>query len=368
MRPMRRLSTGGGAGSRWRAPYVLVFGLVLALVLAACPADDPEPAPDDDPDVEDTDSEDVPDDEPESLGTVRIVSFNTGLGQVFSEAMERNEFDLANGFEGEFLRVDPGAATEVFLQGEADVTVQLDMLVANIARTQGRDVTVFYPDFTNNGTITVREDSDIESPEDLIGRNVGHFGLESGTTTMFRVLLGRDYGITLTDDFELIQAGPPALVELLEAGEIDAMMNFTPFTERGMADANGEVLLRADDPAHGFVPGFAAVAAMESWIRDNPELAMAVRDAVDDTIRFFTESDYEVFRDEPYADLLGVSDEVLDVVISRAQEAPLMTNEWDESLVEEARAFLDDVAEQGIVFDEVPEPNVVATLEQLLDE
>jgi NitT/TauT family transport system substrate-binding protein len=363
MGPTRRLSARGGGGSRLRALYVLVFGLALALLLAACPADEPDAAPDDDPDVEDTE----PEDEPESLGTVRIVSFNTGLGQVFSEAMERNGFDTANGFEGEFLRVDPGAATEVFLQGEAEVTVQLDMLVANIARTQGRDVTVFYPDFTNNGTITVREDSDIESPEDLVGRNVGHFGLESGTTTMFRVLLGRDYGITLTDDFELIQAGAPALVELLDAGEIDAMMNFTPFTERGMAEADGRVLLRADDPAHGFVPGFAAVAAMESWIRDNPELALAVRDAVDDTIRFFTDSDYEVFREEPYADLLGVDDEVLDVVISRAQEAPLMTNEWDEGIVEEARAFLEDVAEQGIVFDEVPEPNVVATLEELLD-
>ncbi|MGV2385161.1 MAG UNVERIFIED_CONTAM: ABC transporter substrate-binding protein, partial [Thermobifida fusca] len=136
-------------------------------------------------------------DSDQTLETVRIVSFNSGLGNVLSHAIEREGFDVANGFRGEFIRVDPAAATEVFLQGEADVTLQLDMLVSNLARTQGREVTVFAPDFTNNGSIIVREDSDITSPADLVGRRVGHFGLESGTTTIFRVLLGRDYGIVL---------------------------------------------------------------------------------------------------------------------------------------------------------------------------
>lgn len=305
-------------------------------------------------------------DSDQTLETVRIVSFNSGLGNVLSHAIEREGFDVANGFRGEFIRVDPAAATEVFLQGEADVTLQLDMLVSNLARTQGREVTVFAPDFTNNGSIIVREDSDITSPADLVGRRVGHFGLESGTTTIFRVLLGRDYGIVLTEDFDLVQAGAPALVELLAAGEVDAILDFTPFTERAMVEAGARVLLRADDPAHGFVPGFAAVAAMESWLRENPELAYAVRQAVQDAVSFFHDSGYEKFREDPYADLLGVSDEVLDVVIRRAQEARLMTNEWDSDTVQQARAFLREVAEQGIVFNDVPDDNVVVTLEELL--
>lgn len=303
-----------------------------------------------------------------SADTVRIVSFNTGLGNIFSEAMERNGFDTANGFQGEFIRVDPAAATEVFLQGEADVTVQLDMLVANLARTQGREVTVFAPDLTNNGSIIVAADSDITAPADLVGRDVGHFGLESGTTTMFRVLLGRDYGINLTEEYELVQAGAPALVELLAAQEVEAVLNFTPFTERAVVESNGRVLLRANDPAHGFVPGFAAVAAMESWLRANPDLAYAVRQAVADTVSFFHDSGYEVFRDQPYADLLGVSDEVIDAVIARAQQDPLMTNDWDGAIVDEARGFLRQVAQQGIVFDDVPDDNVVVTLEELLGE
>lgn len=338
--------------SRWTRRGGFASALVVcALVASACGSD---PATDDNGNGNG-----------ESLETVRIVSFNTGMGNVFSEAMERNGFDVANGFQGEFIRVDPAAATEVFLQGEADVTIQLDMLVANLARTQGREVTVFAPDLTNNGSIIVRDDSDIASPADLIGRPVGHFGLESGTTTMFRVLLGRDYGITLTEEYDLVQAGAPALVELLAAGEVDAILNFTPFTERAMVESGGRVLLRADDPAHGFVPGFAAVAAMEPWLRDNPELAYAVRQAVQDTVSFFHDSGYEAFRQEPYADLLGVSGEVLDAVIARAQDAPLMTNDWGSDFVQEARAFLGQVAEQGIVFDHVPDDNVVVTLEEL---
>lgn len=331
---------------------VLPAALVaMALVASACGGD---------PDTDDNGDQ--------SLETVRIVSFNTGMGNVFSEAMERNGFDEANGFHGEFIRVDPGAATEVFLQGEADVTIQLDMIVANLARTQGREVTVFAPDLTNNGSIIVRDDSDITSPADLVGKPVGHFGLESGTTTMFRVLLGRDYGIDLTEEFNLVQAGAPALVELLAAGEVEGILDFTPFTERAMVESGGRVLLRADDPAHGFVPGFAAVAAMESWLVENPDLAYAVRQAVADTVSYFHDSGYEVFREDPYAELLGVSEEVLDAVIARAQESPLMTSEWDSDLVQDARAFLADVADQGIVYDEVPDDNVVVTLEELLGE
>ena len=329
----------------------IAVALITALALSAC-SDNGPPSEEND----------------EGFGTVRIVSFNTGLGNVISHAMELNGFDTANDFTGEFIRVDPGAATEVFLQGEVDVTLQLDMLVANLARTQGREVTVFAPDMNNNGSIIVRDDSDISSTADLVGQKVGHFGLESGTTTMFRVLLGRDYGINLTEEFDLVQAGSPALVELLAAGEVEAILNFTPFTEKAMVEAGGRVLLRADDPAHGFVPGFAAVAAMESWLREDPDRAHAVRQAVADTVSFFHDSGYEVFRDDPYAELLGVSDEVLDVVIERAQQAPLMSNDWDSDIVAEARDFLRQVADQGIVFDEVPDDNVVVTLEELFGE
>src|SRR5690606_6692530 len=121
--------------------------------------------------------------------------------------------------------------------------------------------------------------------------------------------------------------------------------------EKAMVEAGGRVLLRADDPAHGFVPGFAAVAAMESWLREDPDRAHAVRQAVADTVSFFHDSGYEVFRDDPYAELLGVSDEVLDAVIERAQQAPLMSTDWDSDIVAEAREFLRQVAEQDIVFD-----------------
>ena len=359
---------------RARTLFVPVL-FVLMLVLAACNGEEAVDAPEEDEvvddDVDEPDDEDDADDEaaePEELPEVPVLAFNTGLGQLFMSAMETEGFDEANGFQGDFIYVEPAAATETFLQREAEVSIQMDPLVASIARNQGEEVSVVAPSLTNNASIIAGADSGIESPEDLVGATVGHFGMDSGTTSIMRVLLDRDWGIDLVEDVNLVEAGPPALVELLAAGEVDAILDFTPHSERALVDAGGEVILRADDPDHGFIPGVAAVAVHEAWAQENPDLAQSVLDAVADACAFFVDSDYEVFRDQPYRDLLATqSDEELEQVISRAQEHGLMSCDWDEQIVEEGREFLQQVADQGILFDEYPGDRTMLTLDEILD-
>jgi NitT/TauT family transport system substrate-binding protein len=314
---------------------VLVLAMVLAIPIAGCGGD------------EATSSGGGPSGDGD-LPTVRLQGLNSGISPIVLKAIETEKLDVKHGFKGEFLYLDPDAAAQTFLQGESDVSFDLDAFGSAIAQNGGHDVTGIYPILSNNASIIVRDDSPYQSPKDLVGKKVGHFGDDSGTTSVMAALLGRDYGINVLKDYQLVEAGPPALVELLKRGEVDAIFDFTPHTERA-------------------IPGLAYVTSTSQWFKDNPELAKAVQAAAQDAIKLFVDNDYELLREEPYKGLIDQSDETLDAVIKRANEVPLMfEGKWDQAYAKQINAFVDSMGERNILLEEPPPGPVVVPLDELL--
>jgi NitT/TauT family transport system substrate-binding protein len=334
---------------------VLVLAMVLAIPIAGCGGD------------EATSSGGGPSGDGD-LPTVRLQGLNSGISPIVLKAIETEKLDVKHGFKGEFLYLDPDAAAQTFLQGESDVSFDLDAFGSAIAQNGGHDVTGIYPILSNNASIIVRDDSPYQSPKDLVGKKVGHFGDDSGTTSVMAALLGRDYGINVLKDYQLVEAGPPALVELLKRGEVDAIFDFTPHTERAMTEAGGRVLyLAAEQDQDGAVPGLAYVTSTSQWFKDNPELAKAVQAAAQDAIKLFVDNDYELLREEPYKGLIDQSDETLDAVIKRANEVPLMfEGKWDQAYAKQINAFVDSMGERNILLEEPPPGPVVVPLDELL--
>jgi NitT/TauT family transport system substrate-binding protein len=293
------------------------------------------------------------------LPVVRLSALNGGLTGVALTAIEENGFDEANGFTGEFFYNDADASGQFFLQGNSDIAFDYDAIGAAIARTEGLDVSVFYPLLNNNNCILVPEGSEHDSPEDLVGLNVGHFGADSGTTTSFAIVLNELFGINPLEDYNLVETGPPALVELLQDGEVEAIFNFVPHSSRAMVQVPAECMF---GPLHTVVqdmPGEAfshlsAMAAYDEWLDENEELAQSVMAAWDDAYEWITEDPTRI-TGEPYISLLGQDDEaVLELIAQQVPDIPIFTNDWSPEVQASVEAWVDLAAEQDVLIEENP--------------
>lgn len=306
------------------------------------------------------------------MPTLRVQAVEGSVGGLPLMLMEREGLDEKHGFDGDFQFLSNEGAMQNFLMGGEGITVDADIIGTAISRTEGFDVTAFYPVGNLYLGIVVREDSDIQDPTDLVGRKIGHFGMDSGTTSFLRVLLQEGWGVDITEDVEFVEVGPAALGELLASGEVDAMFNFESFTSQAIVNIPARWLVKAhpafEEHFDGFAPWITNMIAHTDWIKENPELAYAFRDAYDEALQMLNDSDYQVVNEQYYMDQLGIEDqEVMDVLLENAASTPYFTNEWSEEVINQARDFLNNLAEQDILIEEVPD-GVMTRLEDLVED
>jgi NitT/TauT family transport system substrate-binding protein len=322
---------------------------VFALILGACA------------DEGGSDTTDSPGETPttgtEELPVVRISALSGGLTGVAAQIVEENGFDVANGFDGEFFYNDPDASGQFFLQRESDVAFDFDAIGAAIARTEGLNVSVFYPILNNNNCILIQPGAAYGTPEDLIGEDVGHFGADSGTTTSFTIYIQTLFDFNLLDDYNLVETGPPALVELLQDGEVEAIFDFVPHSSRAMVQVEAECMfgpLASVELPNDAISHLSQMAAFEDWLDENPELAQAVIAAWDDAIAWILEDPTRI-TEEPYRTTLGQDDQaVLDLIAEQVTSIPLFTNDWSADVQAGTEAWIDLAADQDVLIEENP--------------
>ncbi|WP_339885684.1 ABC transporter substrate-binding protein [Vreelandella maris] len=298
---------------------------------------------------------------------VRIQAISGSLGGVPLMIMEGEELDKKYGFQGSFEFLSSSGAFQTFLLGESDITMDEDILGVAIARNEGFDISAFYPVGNLYLGIVVPGGSPYQTPEDLRGARVGHFGTDSGTTTFIRMIVQEMYGFDVMDEYEFTQVGPAALSRLLEAGDVDAIFNFESYASEAIHTTDGRYLLQAhqeySEHTGGFAPWITNMVAHTDWLEDNVALAYAVRDAYEEAVRLMEESDYDILRKDYIREGLGItSDEVLDVLIDNARTYGYFTTDWSSEKIEAAYDFLDTLAEEGTLISEVPD-GVMVSLE-----
>lgn len=293
------------------------------------------------------------------LPVVRLSALSGGLTAIAQLVVQENGFDVANGFQGEYFYNDPDASGQFFLQRNSDIAFDFDSLGAAIARAQDINVSVFYPILNNNNCILVKNDSEYETVEDLVGKRVGHFGADSGTTTSISTILSEFYGLNVFEDFELVETGPPALVELLGQGEVEAIFDFVPHQSRAFVEADARCLLGPinqylAEQDTGLVNHLSAMTAYDDWLAENEDLALMVMAAWDDAVAWINEDPTRI-TEGVYAEALAQDNpDVLALIAEQVTAIPLFTNEWGPEVVEGAEAWVDLAAEQGILIEENP--------------
>ena len=281
--------------------------------------------------------------------------------------MQEEGLDEKYGFEADFVEIDPDIATTSFLMGESDIAIDQDAVSSSIANNEGHDVVSFYPALANTASIVAGPDSGIKGPKDLVGKRVGHFGMDSGTTQALSVSLKQAHGIDIKD-FELVQSSPASLPELLASGEVDAIFDYEPYSANAIKLTKGEYIFQVTpygEKATGWSPALAMLTARRDWLSDNPELSRDVLKAWKEAEKKVSDSDYEMFLEEPYASFLNRdSTEELRTLAKYCDRLECYTGSWDAADVKKQNTYLGHLVDQDML-DAVPDNAPAATLEEV---
>jgi NitT/TauT family transport system substrate-binding protein len=303
------------------------------------------------------------------LPTVRLQAFPDDPAALPILVMKEHGIDTANGFNAELMTVDPDVAFQTLLLGESDVATEQDVVTVAIARQEGQETVAFFPVLNLAVGAAVPAGSEAQSLADLVGRNVGHFGVDSGTTTSIAAAVSAAGGPNVFEDFELVQVGPEALATLLSQGRVEAVFNYQPLLAVAVAETDGRYLFNPYsywmEHFGGRSPWLTNLVARTDWLLANKEVAIGVRDAFAEAQQMIIDSNYEMLLEEPYASFLNLpSEEVLQEYVRYCREVvPCFTTDWTAEDLQMAQDYVALMQEQGLLVEEVPEEPVAVVLE-----
>lgn len=273
--------------------------------------------------------------------------------------MHEQGIDKKHGFTAEVKPMDPDSSQTSFLMGESDIAVDMDAVAAAIARNQGHNVVSFYPALTNTAGVVVAKDSKYKSPKDLVGQQVGHFGVDSGTTQSVALTMDEFYGVDPIKDYKLTEAGPPALPELLAAGEVQAIFDFEPFPLRAVEITPGRYLMKVAkvwQKKWNWSPPIAMLTAKDEWLQDNPDLAKNVVAAWKESAAKISDSGYKAFAKEPYKSFLNLKNaKETQALIDYCKDLPCYPTKWNEQTVDKTHKYLELMAERESILKKMPD-------------
>jgi len=305
------------------------------------------------------------------LPIVKIHALDGGVSTAIVKIIEDQGYDKANGFKGEFYQVGGDASIQFMLQRNSDVSFDCDLITPALLRSQGHKISTFYPIAVQDATLVVRGDSPYQTAEDLIGKLVGHDGLESGTMTAAQILLKAFHDIDIEKDYDLQLTDEAALMRLLNRGDLEAIFLGQPEvliseTMYGTKSAWGPAGEEWNAEAGGHILNIS-MCAYEDWLVGNPELARGVMAAWDDALAWIM-VDPNKLTEAPFPDIFGIEEpEVMQGFADLVATGEYFTNSWTEEDVQAGIEFVQYAADIGTIIQEVPE-NSIVRLETLTGE
>lgn len=297
------------------------------------------------------------------LPVVKIQALDGGITTAVAQIIEQQGFDKANGFQGKFFKVGGDASIQFMLQRNSDVSFDCDLITPALLRSQGHEISTFYPIAVQDATLVVRGDSPYQTAEDLRGKLVGQDGLESGTMTAAQIQLSAFHNIQIEKDYDLQLVNEEALMRLLNRGDLEAIFLGQPEVlisekEYGTRAVWGPAGQEWTAEHGGHILNIS-MCAYEEWLVNNPDLARGVMGAWDDALGWIKEDPSRLGK-PPFPDVFGIEDpDVMQGFVDLVSNTEYFTNSWTEEDVQAGIDFDEFAAEIGNVIQSVPENSVV---------
>lgn len=167
-----------------------------------------------------------------ALDKVRVGVLEFGTVNWELDVLKEHKLDATNNFDLEVVPVaSADAATVALLGGSVDIVVT-DWLWVAQQRASEQDY-VLFPYSTAVGSLLASPKANIKTLADLKGKKLGVAGgAKDKSWLLLRAYTQQTDKIDLAKETEVQYGAPPLLNEVMQQGELDAVLNFWNFTAR----------------------------------------------------------------------------------------------------------------------------------------
>lgn len=160
---------------------------------------------------------------------------------------------------------------------------------------QGSDIVIVGGGLTVMQEVFVRADSPIKSMPDLRGKRFGIFSTGAGASKSLRAVVIDGFGLDLLKDTKLVEAAGPALMGLMDKGELDAMYNLSSLTISAVAQPEKYRSIFSPDEYWKKKTGVpiawsAPIMAWRDWIQEDPDRARRTVAALHESFQWLREN------------------------------------------------------------------------------
>lgn len=237
-----------------------------------------------------------------ALDKVRVGVLEFGTVNWELDVLKEHKLDAANNFELEVVPVaSADAATVALLGGSVDIVVTDWIWVAQ-QRAAAQDY-VLFPYSTAVGSMLSSPKANIKTLADLKGKKLGVAGgAKDKSWLLLRAYAQQTDKIDLAKEAEIQYGAPPLLNEVMQKGELDAVLNFWNFAARLQDDGLQTVItvpqvleglgIQKDLPMIGWV-------FSEQWAKDHEAATKGFLSASYAAKKIMQDSDEEWVRIRP---------------------------------------------------------------------
>ncbi len=241
-----------------------------------------------------------------------------------------------------------------------EVLVTNFMGTAAIARiTKGMDLVIIGGGLTVMQEIFVRKDSPVKSVSDLRGKKFGIWSTGAGASKALRALLIDGFGMDYLKDTELVQVAAPALLKLLDRGDVDSMFNISSLTisAASQPDKYRSVFVPNDywkKKTGSPIVWSSPIVAWRDWVEEDRERAKNLVAALHESWRWLRKSKNADAAIKKYGKLAAVKTKAeADTYKKWLKERKIFLARWDREVIDAQWKFLEMAKRVGVI-DNVP--------------
>jgi ABC-type nitrate/sulfonate/bicarbonate transport system substrate-binding protein len=216
-----------------------------------------------------------------------------------------------------------------------------------------KDLVVIGGGLTSMQDVWVRKDSPIKKVTDLKGKKFGVWSRGAGATKSLQVLLMDAFKLDLNNDTQIIEVAGPALMALLDRGQVDAMFNLSSLSIDAASQPDKYRLLFSPDDYWKEKTGerlvwSAPTIAWRDWVDEDHERAKNLVAALHESWQWLRQNSDNTI--EKYGKLAGVDSAAEGTTLKRMlQEGGIFLAKWDPKIVDAQWKFLELAKQAGII-------------------
>ena len=217
----------------------------------------------------------------------------------------------------------------------------------------GKDLIVIGGGLTSMQDVWVRKDSPLQKLSDLRGKKLGVWSSGAGATKALEVLSLDAFKLDLNKDVQTVEIAGPALMALLDKGDVDAMFNVSSLSIAAASQPDKYRLLFSPDDYWREKTGAplvwsAPTIAWKDWIDEDRQRAKDVVAALHESFQWLRQnSDIAV---EKYGKLAGVQNAAEAATQKKMLQAGgIFLDKWDPQIVDAQWKFLELAKKAGII-------------------